>query len=248
MMAELKQIENNECEIVDFPASKDAKKTIKGIFKKTPNNSIKGNPHEVYPIKKKEDVLAMQDYFKNRMDTATNEEDKQINGRNLLMWIMGINLGLRASDLLSLKWGEILYDDGTFQKGIRRTEQKTEKFKTFFLNSYVIEAVTYYINEFHPNLDKDEYVFSSRKSGHIDVDTACRVIKDAAKECGIKVNVGTHTMRKTFGYHWYTAHQNDVKALNKLQNLFNHSSELVTLKYIGMEDEENEQYYNDLTW
>ena len=94
---------------------------------------------------------------------------------------------------------------------------------------------------------KNEYVFSSRKGdGHIEVRPAGLILKNAAKAVGIKYNVGTHSMRKTFGYWQLKAHKDDALFLCHLQEMFNHSSPQITLRYCGLAEEEMEQYYNDV--
>lgn len=241
-------------EVVNF---NEKKKKIKGkeiklkkdgTPKNTPCNSIKGDPHEVYSIKDKEMVKAFGNYFKNKEEEAERPEWKQIAARNYLMWVVGINVGLRASDLRDLTWGDVFNDDNTFQDGIRIQEKKTGKFKTFFFNKHAMEAITEYVNKYEPYISKDTHVFRSREGGAIEVRTICGIIKEAAEACGFNKNTGSHTLRKTFGYHWYMGHQNDVNALTHLQRLFSHSSPQVTLAYIGIEDEESKKYYNDLTW
>jgi integrase len=62
---------------------------------------------------------------------------------------------------------------------------------------------------------------------------AYRILNRAARDCGLD-EIGTHTLRKTFGYHFYKANQNVVM----LQQLFNHSSPSITLRYIGITQDE----------
>ena len=94
---------------------------------------------------------------------------------------------------------------------------------------------------------RDEYIFASRKgNGHIEVRPAGLILKKAAQAVGITYNVGTHSLRKTFGYWQLKAHQNDAIFLCHLQEMFNHATPKVTLRYCGLEDENMEQYYNDV--
>lgn len=249
-----KILQQEECEVISFPQEKnleldnEIKFTKKGGKKKTPNNSKKGVAHEVYPIKDKEQVKSINKYFSDKIYSASDDENRQIAARNQMMWVIGINIGLRASDLRALTWGDIFEGDDSFKEGVRKEEKKTRKFKTFFFNKYVVEAVTNYVEEFKPCVDKDIHLFRSREGGAIEVGTIRLILKEAAKACGVKQNVGSHTLRKTFGYHWYMAHKGDINALVHLQRLFNHSSPQVTLAYIGIEDEKSKQFYDDLEW
>lgn len=167
--------------------------------------------------------------------------------RNALMFVIGINVGLRASDLLELKWSQIFDEDGSITNGITVKEDKTEKFRTFYLNESCKTAIIEYYNGLKKKPAKNEYVFSSRKGdGHIEVRPAGLILKNAAKAVGIKYNVGTHSMRKTFGYWQLKAHKDDALFLCHLQEMFNHSSPQITLRYCGLAEEEMEQYYNDV--
>ena len=80
----------------------------------------------------------------------------------------------------------------------------------------------------------DEYLFASRKGdGPISRVQAYRILNKAANDVGLK-EIGTHTLRKTFGYHFYRANHN----VAMLQQLFNHSSPAITLRYIGITQDE----------
>lgn len=80
----------------------------------------------------------------------------------------------------------------------------------------------------------------------MNVKSAGKILKTAAKAVGIKYNVGTHSMRKTFGYHQLKAHNNDAMFVCQLQEMFGHSSPQITLRYCGLETEKLQQYYNDI--
>jgi len=230
-------------EVINFPNIKLKKN---GMPKKIKNNSIKGNPHEVYPIKEEQDRENMKHYFKNKTDTATNEEDKFIFGRDELAFKLGLNIGLRASDMLKFTWDDIFYADGSFCDGSRIQEQKTKKYKNLYLNKNAQEAINYYISEFNIKVNPTDYIFTSRKGGHIETDTLSTKIKEAAKACGIQYNVGSHSLRKTWAYTQIKAHPDDIHFLAHLMKLLNHSSMSATLHYAGLEDELNKQYYNDV--
>lgn len=241
-------------ELIQFRnKSKMPKLKKDGTPKMTPCNSMDGDPKTVYPIKNKQDVENIKQYFLRRSQEATNKEDKKIYARYAMLWILGINTGRRMSDIVKLQWGDIFYEGREYKtEGNRIKEKKTKKYKTIFLNKYAMEAIDNYIDEFNPCLDSDHFIFKSRetnaKKPYIQVQTVGKALQVAAKSCGIKFNVNTHTVRKTFGYNWYIMHVNDVDALAHLQKLFNHSSASVTLKYIGMDDEQTKKYFDELEW
>lgn len=148
-----------------------------------------------------------------------------LNGsRDVLLFSMGINTGLRISDLLSLKVGEVR---GKNEYVLR--EKKTGKSKRILLH-----AVRKDIEDYTHFKSDDEYLFASNKGiGPITRVQAYRILNRAARDCGLR-EIGTHTLRKTFGYHFYRANQN----VAMLQALFNHSSPSITLRYIGITQDE----------
>jgi site-specific recombinase XerD len=93
----------------------------------------------------------------------------------------------------------------------------------------------------------DEYLFKSRKGdGAISERALWRIIVDITADAGIDKNVGSHTLRKTFGFHiWHNAEDKE-KALVMLMAIFNHSSLVTTKKYIGLLDNEIEEVFNGL--
>lgn len=171
----------------------------------------------VYPIKDKEKIAQMKKILSN-------------NKRNLLLFNLGINSGLRVSDILALDIKDV--KDKTF---IELREQKTNKYKQFPIN----EKIQSDIKEFIQNKNINEPLFLSQKDNRLSRVQAYKILRKAAKEVGIEVHIGTHSLRKTFGYHHYKQFDDIVL----LQKIFNHSSPAVTLRYIGLDQETiNESY------
>ena len=147
---------------------------------------------------------------------------KKSGERNLLLFIFGINCGLRISDILNLKVSDVKDVDYVEIK-----EKKTDKTKKF----PITDAYKDLINDYVKNLSKDDWLFKSRKGVQaITRIQAYRIINKACRKAGITYKIGTHTLRKTFGYHFYR----ETKDIALLQTLFNHSSPTVTLRYIGI--------------
>ncbi|MGM7684673.1 site-specific integrase [Cytobacillus sp. Hm23] len=143
------------------------------------------------------------------------------NKRNYFLFTMGINTGLRISDLLSLK-----VKDVKNHSHLVITEQKTKKSKRFKLNKELQKQ----INEYTTNMKDDDYLFKSlRGSNHIKRSQAWKILNEAAKEVGVS-ECGCHSTRKTFGYFFYKKY----KDVALLQEIFNHSHPSVTLRYIGI--------------
>lgn len=237
-------------EIIKGGVSKQKVKLNKdGSVNKVRPNKVAGTSSEVYPFTSEEEIKAMIDVFDKRINEAPDDNKRQIANRNKMLFLIGINVGLRASDLASLQWSFFYNNDGTFKDYYTLMPKKTKKQKKFvklYFNETVKKAITDYINDY-PVEDKNEYLFKSRKgNGHITEIHLGKVIKDAADESGIEKNINSHSLRKTFGYHVWHNSEDKEKALVMLMAIFNHSSIATTKKYIGIMDEEIESVYNGL--
>lgn len=139
--------------------------------------------------------------------------------RDYMLLTVGINTGLRISDLLRLTVAD------TSNSHIVINEGKTGKVKRFKINDNLRKL----LDSYTVGMDQDDYLFPSRKGGHIGRVQAYRILNAAAEQIGLE-DIGTHTLRKTFGYH----HYQQYKDVALLQGLFNHSAPSVTLRYIGI--------------
>ena len=165
---------------------------------------------------------------------------KQQNLRDYCLFVLGINSGLRISDLLKLKVADVI-ENGKIKDRIRLREKKTNKFKDFPLSEKTKQAIKEYLKT--RNYTENEPLFISRKNkGFLLRQQAYKIINDVAKSIGIKDKIGTHTLRKTFGYHAY----NNGYDIALIQKLFNHSSPSVTLRYIGITQEKLDDVYLSL--
>lgn len=180
----------------------------------------------VEPFKNKKEIEKMKQYLKGKD-----------NLRDYTIFVVGINVGLRAGDLLSLKWADVLNENGTIKDNLLITEEKTSKKITVFLNIPAKAALNEYLTE---TQKQNKYVFSSRKGNeHLQVRSLHRIIKQATRDLNIKGNYGTHSLRKTFGYHRYKA----GIPLGVIQKLLNHSNSITTLSYIGMTNKEMQETF-----
>ena len=177
----------------------------------------KGSIIKVEPIRDRKKIKDMEEYLRYRRE------------RDYVLFVLGINTGLRISDLLKLKAEDV--KDGSLL--IR--EKKTGKIKECKLSDKVVKTLNQYIqNEICST--KSTYLFPSGKCpskpvGKIQI---WRIIKQAAEACGIEGNIGTHTLRKTFGY-WAYKKGIDIYII---MNALNHSNPAVTKRYIGITQDE----------
>ena len=218
------------------------------IDKRNPSGYA-GVSKEVYAFNTMEEIKAMIGLFDKHIDEAPDENKKQIAKRNKMMFLIGINLGIRASDLCSLKWSFFFDKDGKFKDFYTLQPKKTRKkgkFVKLYFNNTVKKAITDYVQEY-PIEDMEDYLFKSRKGDKSITETSLgRIIKSAAKEIGIEKNICSHSLRKTFGFWaWHNAEDKN-KALVTLQMIFNHSDSRVTLRYIGLLNDEVSDVFNSL--
>lgn len=220
-----------------------------GSISKRHQNKEAGVSSEVYPFTTEEEIKAMINMFDKKIEEAPDDNKRQIACRNKLLFLIGINISLRASDLCDVKWNFFLNEDGTFKNFYSlqpKKTKKTGKFVKLYFNNTVKKAITNYLEEY-PMEDINDYVFKSREGdSHITSIHLGKIIKDTAKEIGIERNICSHSLRKTFGYHvWHNAEDKE-KSLIMLMTIFNHSSVIMTKKYIGLMDEEIEDVFNGL--
>ncbi|MGG1151240.1 tyrosine-type recombinase/integrase [Bacillus wiedmannii] len=203
------------------------------------SNGIK-KASEVQPIKNKREVKKLITYLKGT------------NIRNYAIVVVGMNTLLRAGDLLSLKWNDVLEENKTFKNETWITEEKTGKTRKVNLNSACIEALQLHMESLG-DVNMDDYLFPSRKANKdgekkLDVKALHRIIKDTCKDLNIKGNYGTHTLRKTGAYRIYTDNiANNPTIIGHLQKILNHSSQATTLRYIGIEAEEIDNIFDNLS-
>lgn len=220
-----------------------------GSIDKRHPNKVEGQSSEVYPFTSEEEIKAMVDVFDSRIESAPDENKRWIACRNKMLFLIGINLGIRASDLCGLKYSFFMNNDGTFKEHYSlkpKKTRKTNKFVKLYFNQAVKKAITSFIEEY-PVENLDEYLFKSREGdGHITEKSLGRIIKNTAKEVGIERNICSHSLRKTFGYFVYHNADDKNNALVILQTIFNHSSPAVTSKYIGLTDDEVSDAFNNL--
>lgn len=153
--------------------------------------------------------------------------------RDLLLFTLGINNGLRVGDLLQLRWKHLkdLKENNQFIL----VERKTGKQNCLLINKAVYPALKKYKEEMSPK--DDDYVFKSRKGDNrpITVSTVNNLVKEWCKKVNLGGNYGAHTLRKTFGYMQRTKYGADIELLAKR---FNHSSPRITMRYVGIVDSE----------
>ncbi|GHS95691.1 recombinase XerD [Synergistales bacterium] len=183
---------------------------------------------EVNPIRDTEKIAEIKEALEQK-------------ARNKLLFVFGINSALRIGDLLSLSVGDVVDSGDNIVDTISLKERKTGKMKRIAVNMSVKKALADYLAE-RPGCDHSEPLFRSQKGKALSRFQAWRIMKKAGESVGLK-NIGTHSLRKTFGYHVYKKTKGNIGLVQKLMN---HSTSRATLSYIGIDREMMDDVYLEL--
>lgn len=166
----------------------------------------------VQPIRDKAKLAAMKEWFANRSE------------RDNLWFLLALNTGLRISDVLVRKVRDV---DGPH---LVLREKKTRKRRFIPINDELAHALRQYCR----GRRATDYLFQSREGENRPITTsmAYRIMRQAAAAVGLK-HIGTHTLRKTFGYWLYQ----QTKDPQLVCEALGHSDPAITKRYIGINQE-----------
>lgn len=203
--------------------------------------------HASDPIKEIDDI--------NRVSRYLIDQKRY---RDNMLFILGINFGLRVSDLVKLRFCQLIDEHNAFRTTFPVLEQKTsntrkvKKNRYITINDAVMDAVTLYLLHAPRACGMDDYLFRSNSNRGSNQNTPLsrmsvdRILKGIASELELPGKIATHSLRKTFGYHQMVMSGNDPRKLLLLQKIFGHSSAAQTLDYIGITREEIGEAYAQL--
>jgi integrase len=192
---------------------------------------------EVLPIKDPKKISALRKILR---------ANKEVGLRDELLFLLGINTALRISDLLNLTLADVSDPDGKTKDEIELKEKKTGKLRQNPINKVAQEALKAYLDQ-RKKIDRlyfpEAPLFLSRKGQKaITRQQAHRLMAEAGAAVGLS-NIGTHSLRKTFGYHVF---KKSCGNLALVQKLLNHSSSGDTLRYIGIDREQMDNMFLEL--
>jgi len=185
------------------------------------NHPVKGSSITVEPIRNVKDIKAIK-----RMLAG--------NPRDYCIFVLGINTNLRASDILKLRVRDVRGRDELVLK-----EKKTGKVRRITLNDAVKKAIKDLINS-KSYVDDDDYLFLGLRGNPLTVPTLSRMVKTWCQTINLPGNYGSHSLRKTWGYHQRVSFG---MGLPELMVCFNHSSQRQTLDYLCVQPEEVKNIY-----
>lgn len=191
---------------------------------KNPNHPKIGSNIKIEPIR---DLVVIQRIKRHLTDHP----------RNFCLFTVGINTAFRASDLLRIQISQARH----LKPGdsIELKEKKTGKHRRVTFNAACVNAINGYLQ--HRNdANEGELLFTGQR-GVLTVQYINRLVKRWCNEArAAKGNYGSHTLRKTWGYHQRVTFGSDVP---QLMEAFGHSSQKQTLAYLGIQADEIEALY-----
>ena len=182
------------------------------------NHPKKGSRITVSPIRNLKDIKKIKRKLKSHP-------------RDLLLFTLGVNNGLRISDLLNLRVGDVR--ELAIGQTLNILETKTGKMNVLMVNKESRKVLDSFLNEARPG--DEEYLFKSRKGENKPITKSYVNQKMKVWTAGMKGNFGTHTMRKTFGF---IQRKEFGVGFEILCKRFGHSNPSVTMRYLGIEDKE----------
>lgn len=238
-----------ECKVIDVSALKENNRKLSlGLIspatEEVTDDITEDKTSE--PIKRMEDIDRICKYLKDERRY-----------RDHMLFVLGINFGLRVSDLRKLRFSNIINDNLVFKDRFPVFEQKTRNTRKKKINRYitvneaVVEAVTLFL-ENTSGVSLSDYMFRSKSNNGknenkpIDPRSVNRILQDIAVKLDLDMKISSHSLRKTFCYHQMLMSHNDPRKLMLLQKMLNHSSPAQTLAYIGITSEEIDEAYRNL--
>ena len=189
------------------------------------NRPKKGSNIKVEPIRDVKSIRAIKRLLKE-------------NPRDLCLFTFGINTAYRASEILSLTVGQVAHLEIGDRLEIKQS--KTGKYRAVTLNKIVVRTLQNWL-AVHPDLRRDAPLFMSQRTrGALSVSTLSRMVKGWCADIGLEGNYGSHSMRKTWGYH---QRMRGKLPIPLLMVAFGHTTQAQTLDYLCIQDDEVSDLY-----
>lgn len=189
------------------------------------NHPAKGSSIKVEPIR---ELAAIKRIKSNLADKP----------RDLALFTLGINTAYRANELLSITVGQVRHLEAGGRLEIKQSKNK--RYRATTLNNAVVDTIQAWLKA-HPDPRDDAPVFYSQKDRKaLLVSTFSKMVKTWCRDIGLPGNYGSHSLRKTWGFHQRKTFNNPLVLLTWA---YAHSSEAQTLEYLGIQSEEIEDLY-----
>ena len=205
------------------------------VRKKNPNHPPPGSTIKVEPIRTVQAVNKIKSML-------------EPNPRNYCLFVLGINTAFRASELLSIRVGQVKYLAPGDRLEVKQT--KTKKYRSVTLNQTAFEAIRRLLAEKEKEalkkrnpgvVDDDAFLFTGQRGSEaLRVSTLNNLMKDWCSKANLKGNYGSHTLRKTWGYMQRKKQDTPVPLL---MQALGHATQRQTMEYLCIQEKEIENVY-----
>ena len=210
--------------------TKKPKKSLRPVSK-NPNRPQPGSIIRVEPIRSLEDIKTIKTLLKD-------------NPRDLVLFTIGINTNLRASDLLAVKAGQVrhLQPNGHGLCSFTIREKKTRKVRTVYLNPQCMAVIKDLLAS--QPFEDDDFLFRGRgRNSPLTIPTFSQMVKNWCRKIDLRGNYASHTLRKTWGFHQRVTYG---RGLPELMVCFNHATQRQTLRYLGIDEDEVQSVFSNI--
>lgn len=219
-----------------YTTQKETKYNKDGTVRKSKSNKQKGISSYVEAFERDEIDLIVEQLIKE-INMAENDNQEQIRFRNLVMFVLGVNLPLKTNELLPIKYKDI-FDECDKPKNIVLRLGRFQKDETVIipLRANVKNVLLSYAKKYGLSYksNSDENLFQSRKHQVVSLQAWGRIVCDVADAVGIKKNVAAESIRKTYGKNIYDTVPNKLNALLFLGEIWGQQRESKIIKYLGL--------------
>ncbi len=201
--------------------------TETAVKSRNPNHPKKGSSTKVAPIR---DLKAVKRIKKILEDSP----------RDYCLFVLGVNTAFRINEILSLRVKQVDY----LRPGdiLEVKQSKTGKHRRVKVNTEVVEAIDKWLGAYRPE-SGDAPLFPSKKGGNaLTVPTAINMVKTWCANVGLRGQYGSHTLRKTWGYHQRVTFKEDTAVISQA---LGHVSDVQTREYLGIEISEVSGLYDN---
>lgn len=219
-----------------YSTEKETRFNKDGSVDKRIPNKVAGESSYVEALTKDE-VNFIIDYFVNRINSASDNTKRKVWFRNLVMFVFNISIPLMPSEFTNLKYKDV-FDNKDNPKSIEMKLNRFHKDESIFipLRKIASELLVYYRNCFDLNFNDnaDDYLFISRNHHVVTMKTWGNILKESAEAVGIKKNINSESIRKTYGLNIYKTSKNKIKAIQFLGEIWGHQREAQIIKYLNL--------------
>lgn len=200
-------------------------------------------------LKSYDDIAKLREYFFGKYEKTK----RSIYLRDWAMLVIGVNTGLRISDIQNLHFRNFYNEDMEMQERITIKERKTGKLREVIITEAMKDAVATYVRSLKTHLYMNDPIFFVMRDGRIDRISRKSVYHNfqrAKEACGFDFHFGTHSMRKTFATAATVIARKrkwQMDAVTLVQNMLGHSNPQTTLRYIGVWNEETVRMQNEIS-